>query len=182
MVTVSMARSLESGSLPQRFNSAFTKYRSLSEGKNADYIPALAKVDPSLFGIALITPDGRVFTAGDTTTEVSIQSISKVFTLARVMQDSGDAAIVKNTGVDATGMAFNIEADTSELAQWVLMPKGYQYKDYHYVYYKKDQPETAIQGKFFTQYLADDSMVLAFKLLSLDPGYEHEIIWNYVKQ
>lgn len=81
----------------------------------------------------------------------------------------------------ATGMAFNIEADTSELAQWVLMPKGYRYKDYHYVYYKRDHPETAIQGKFFTQYLADDSTVLAFKLLSLDPGHDHEILWNYVK-
>jgi glutaminase len=101
------ARAQSAATIQQAINSAFTKYRSLSEGKNADYIPALAKVDPSLFGIALITPDGRVFTAGDTTTEVSIQSISKVFTLARVMQDSGDAAIVKNTGVDATGMAFN---------------------------------------------------------------------------
>jgi glutaminase len=88
-------------------DAAYTKYKNLKEGKNADYIPALAKVDPQLFGIALVTPDGRVFVAGDTTSEVSIQSISKVFTLARVMQDSGDAAIVKNTGVDATGQVFN---------------------------------------------------------------------------
>src|SRR5262249_6165154 len=54
-------------------NSAFTKYQSLQEGKNADYIPALAKVDPNLFGIALVTADGKVFTAGDVKTEVSIQ-------------------------------------------------------------------------------------------------------------
>ncbi len=88
-------------------NAAYTKYKTLNEGKNADYIPALAKVDPNLYGLALVTPDGRVYVAGDTTTEVSIQSISKVFTLARVMQDSGGAAVVKNTGVDATGMVFN---------------------------------------------------------------------------
>ena len=64
-------------------------------------------MDPDLFGIALVTPDGKVYTAGDNTTEVSIQSISKVFTLARVLQDSGGKAIVDNTGVDATGLVFN---------------------------------------------------------------------------
>jgi glutaminase len=86
---------------------AYEKYKNLAEGKNADYIPALAKVDPRLFGIAVITADGKVYTAGDVTTEVSIQSISKVFTLARVIQDSGEAAIVNNMGVDATGVKFN---------------------------------------------------------------------------
>jgi glutaminase len=93
--------------IQRALNTAYAKYKSLQEGKNADYIPALAKVDPNLFGIALVTPDGQIYTAGDTTTEVSIQSISKVFTLARILQDSGSAAIVKNIGVDATGMPFN---------------------------------------------------------------------------
>ena len=93
--------------IQQVINTAYAKFKDLQEGKNADYIPALAKVDPQLFGIALITPDGRIYTAGDTTTEVSIQSISKVFTMARVLQDSGEKAILDNTGVDATGMPFN---------------------------------------------------------------------------
>lgn len=93
--------------IQQAVNTAYAKFKDLREGKNADYIPALAKVDPRLFGIALVTPDGRVYTAGDTTTEVSIQSISKVFTMARVLQDSGEKAIENNTGVDATGMPFN---------------------------------------------------------------------------
>jgi len=88
-------------------NAAFTKYRNLQEGKNADYIPALAKVDPNLYGIALVTADGKVITAGDVKSEVSIQSISKVFTMARVIQDQGPDAIEKRIGVDATGMRFN---------------------------------------------------------------------------
>jgi len=88
-------------------NAAFTKYQNLQEGKNADYIPVLAKVDPKLFGIAVVTPDGKVVTAGDVKTEVSIQSISKVFTMARVIQDQGPEAIEKTIGVDATGMRFN---------------------------------------------------------------------------
>jgi hypothetical protein len=77
--------------IQRAINAAYTKYKDLHEGKNADYIPALAKVDPNLFGIALVTPDGQVYVAGDNTTQVSIQSISKVFTLARVLQDSGEA-------------------------------------------------------------------------------------------
>jgi glutaminase len=92
-------------------NAAYTKYRTLKEGKNADYIPALAKVDPNLFGLALITVDGKTTTAGDIKSEVSIQSISKVFTLANVLQESGSKAIIDGIGVDATGREFNsIEA------------------------------------------------------------------------
>ena len=75
-------------------DAAYAKYKTLQEGKNADYIPALAKVDPTVFGIALVTGDGKVYTAGDLTTEVSIQSISKVFTMARVMQDQDRKSVV----------------------------------------------------------------------------------------
>jgi glutaminase len=86
---------------------AHEKYLNLQEGKNADYIPALAKVDPAIFGIALVTADGRVYSAGDIKSEVSIQSISKVFTMAKVMEQSGPQAIEANIGVDATGQVFN---------------------------------------------------------------------------
>ena len=79
----------------------------LQEGKNADYIPALAKVDPNVFGIALVTTDGKVYTTGDITTEVSIQSISKVFTMAQVIQEQGLDQISNTIGVDATGARFN---------------------------------------------------------------------------
>ena len=88
-------------------NEAYAKYKDLKEGANADYIPALAAVDPNLFGIALVTADGKVYTAGDVATEVSIQSISKVFTMARVIEDSGPDAILNTIGVDATGLRFN---------------------------------------------------------------------------
>ena len=88
-------------------DAAFAKYKGLKEGKNADYIPALAKVDPNLFGIALVTTDGKVYTAGDLKTEVSIQSISKVFTMAQVIQEQGLDSIEKRIGVDATGARFN---------------------------------------------------------------------------
>ncbi|HET7216682.1 MAG TPA: glutaminase A [Vicinamibacterales bacterium] len=93
--------------IQQAVDSAYAKFRTLKEGKNADYIPALAKVDPNLFGIALVTPDGKVYTAGDVKTEVSIQSISKVFTMAQVIQEQGLESVEKQIGVDATGARFN---------------------------------------------------------------------------
>src|SRR5215510_13559490 len=88
-------------------NAAFAKFKDLKEGKNADYIPALAQVDPNIFGIAVVTTDGKVYSTGDLTSEVSIQSISKVFTMALVMQEQSPDAIANNMGVDATGQVFN---------------------------------------------------------------------------
>jgi glutaminase len=93
--------------IEQTLNRVYEQFRNLQEGKNADYIPALAKVDPGIFGIALVTPDGRIYTVGDIASEVSIQSISKVFTMARVIEDSGPESIRDNMGVDATGQVFN---------------------------------------------------------------------------
>ena len=93
--------------IQQAVDAAYAKFRTLKEGKNADYIPALAKVDPNLFGIAVVTADGKVYTAGDVKTEVSIQSISKVFTMAQVIQEQGLESVEKQIGVDATGARFN---------------------------------------------------------------------------
>ena len=56
-------------------SAAHAKYQGLQEGKNADYIPALAKVPSNLFGIALVTVDGEVHTVGDVGQLFSIQSI-----------------------------------------------------------------------------------------------------------
>jgi len=86
---------------------AYEKYKDLREGKNADYIQELAAVDPGIFGIALVTTDGRVHTQGDFNSRVSIQSVSKVFTMARILEDLGPAAVEDKIGVDATGMRFN---------------------------------------------------------------------------
>src|SRR4051812_9344642 len=63
-------------------DAAYAKYKDIKDGANADYIPALAKVDSKIYGIAVVTPDAKVYTAGDVKSQVSIQSISKVFTMA----------------------------------------------------------------------------------------------------
>jgi glutaminase len=88
-------------------SSAYNQYKDLKEGKNADYIKELATVDPNIFGIALITTDGKVYTMGDVSSMVSIQSVSKVFTMAKVIEEQGHQALQDKIGVDATGMRFN---------------------------------------------------------------------------
>ena len=86
---------------------AYSKFKDVKEGKNADYIKELAQVDPKIFGIVLVTTDGQVFTKGDIDSKVSIQSVSKVFTMAKVIEELGPKAVMDKIGVDATGMRFN---------------------------------------------------------------------------
>ena len=86
---------------------AYEKFKNDQSGKNADYIKALAVVDSKIFGITLVTPDGKVYEIGDTKEVVSIQSISKVFTAAKVMQEKGEQWMQEKIGVNATGLAFN---------------------------------------------------------------------------
>jgi len=93
--------------IEKALNDAFNKYKDLKEGKNADYIKELATVDPKIYGIAIVTTDGQVYTKGDLQSAVSIQSISKVFTMAKVIEENGAKFIMDKIGVDATGMRFN---------------------------------------------------------------------------
>jgi glutaminase len=79
---------MNAADIQKAVDAAYAKYKDSTDGKNADYIPALAKVDSKIYGIALVTTDGKMYTAGDLKSEVSIQSISKVFTMAYVMQQS----------------------------------------------------------------------------------------------
>jgi glutaminase len=118
-VAAPSAQAQSAAEIQAALNAAHAKYLTLQEGKNADYIPALAKVDSNIYGIALVTTDGKVYTAGDIKSEVSIQSISKVFTMAKVIEEQGPEAIAARIGVDATGMRFNSIVSV-ELSQKVL--------------------------------------------------------------
>lgn len=88
-------------------NEAYDKFKGNTEGKNADYIPYLAHVDSKLFGLAVVITDGHVFTAGDVNYSFSIQSISKVFTLALAMEEHGAQQVFEKIGAEPTGRPFN---------------------------------------------------------------------------
>ena len=105
--TIDAGAAITSETLQRLVNEAHARFKNDRTGKNADYIPYLASVPSNMFGVAIVTTDGRVFTAGDVNYSFSIQSCSKVFTLAQVMQESGEEAVMKKIGVEPTGMAFN---------------------------------------------------------------------------
>ncbi len=81
-------------------------YPYFGKGRVADYIPALSEVEPRQFGMAVATVDGGMVSTGDSLTRFSIQSVSKVFTLAMVVRHLGDD-IWKSVGREPSGTPFN---------------------------------------------------------------------------
>jgi glutaminase len=78
-----------------------------TDGALADYIPELAGVDPAGFGLSLSSADGYVYESGDAGVEFTIQSISKPFTYALALDQTGAAAVDARIGVEPSGEAFN---------------------------------------------------------------------------
>ncbi|MBQ2133920.1 MAG: glutaminase [Bacteroidales bacterium] len=78
----------------------------LGRGKVADYIPPLAKVSPDKYAISVCTVDGKRYNIGDYTEKFSIQSISKVFTLAMLAPMVGKE-LWESVGKEPSGSPFN---------------------------------------------------------------------------
>lgn len=102
-----MTTSLTPNRIQEALNKAHALCSSITDGKNADYIPALAEVPSQLFGIAAVTTDGHIYTVGDAETTFAIESISKAFNLALVMDTIGSGELRTKVGADPTGEHFN---------------------------------------------------------------------------
>lgn len=76
------------------------------DGKVADYIPALSKVNPDSYAISVCDLEGGEFSVGDSASKFTIQSISKVFTLAMVI-GKVEEKIWERVGREPSGTAFN---------------------------------------------------------------------------
>lgn len=86
---------------------AYEKFKDDKTGKNADYIPYLARVDSKLFGIAACMPDGEIIAVGDCDYIFGVESVSKVMTAILILEQYGADTILHMIGADATGMPFN---------------------------------------------------------------------------
>ena len=95
------------GAYRSALSDAYKSFKGLTEGKNADYIPILASVDPNLYGLVIVTVQGAAYEIGAARQEFSIQSVSKPFTVARAIETAGADAVNKRIGVNATGQKFN---------------------------------------------------------------------------
>ena len=78
-----------------------------SEGKVADYIPELGKANPHDLSIAINYPDGKCMSAGNIDKKITLQSISKVISLALVLMERGDRYVFERVGMEPTGDPFN---------------------------------------------------------------------------
>lgn len=85
-------------------------------GKVADYIPALGKANPNDLSIAIHYPDGTCISAGDIERKITLQSISKVISLALVLIDRGADEVFENVGMEPTGDPFNSIAKLETMA------------------------------------------------------------------
>ena len=97
----------EGAAMQELLEELHQRYRSLDEGKLADYIPELAKANPHSFGISLVTADGKHYEVGDCSTRFTIQSISKPFVYGIALEDFGREEVLRRVGVEPTGDAFN---------------------------------------------------------------------------
>ena len=77
------------------------------EGKNADYIPELSKVDENLYAISIYTVDGETYNFGDYKHKFAIESCSKVFTLALALEKYNAAYLKKMIGEKKSDGNFN---------------------------------------------------------------------------
>ncbi|WP_153126624.1 glutaminase A [Peribacillus tepidiphilus] len=80
----------------------YTKY-----GKVADYIPELKKAHPHDLSVAIYHPNGTCRSAGDIQQKITLQSISKVLTLALALIDCGEESVFRKVGYEPTGDPFN---------------------------------------------------------------------------
>lgn len=107
---------VSTGSLPQpeqvqaMLEEAHARFATTPDGAVSQVYPALARMDPSLFGICVVGVGGRVYAVGDAEARFSIMSVSKPFVFALVCEVIGAAALRAKVGVNATGMAFNSAA------------------------------------------------------------------------
>ncbi|MEI8386683.1 MAG: glutaminase A [Verrucomicrobiota bacterium] len=97
----------EPAALQKAVDDAYAKFKDEKGGANASYIPYLAKVPSNLFGVAIVTVDGKIYTAGDVGYAFAIESVSKPFTASLVMNESGPETILNKIGVEPTGLPFN---------------------------------------------------------------------------
>ena len=85
----------------------YEKYRGITDGAVANYIPELAKADPDSFGICIVTADGYVYEIGDCEHEFTMQSVSKPAVYAAGLADQGRNRVLRKVGVEPSGEAFN---------------------------------------------------------------------------
>ena len=82
-------------------------------------------------------------------------------------------------GAGSTSITIQTQADTAEMTRWFLLPRGKEYRSFRILRWETGKPEQVEPVRVVNKYLADDSTILAYKLLSEKAGYTHEVTLYY---
>jgi glutaminase len=154
-------------------------------GEVATYIPELARADTKAFGIAVVDAEGNVFAAGDSDTPFSIQSVSKVFTLALALGKVGDR-LWRRVGREPSGSPFNsivqLERERGKPRNPFINAGAIAVTD---VILSGHQPREAL-GEIlrFIRFLADDPAIAIDKAVAASEqrtGFRNAALANYMK-
>ncbi|MEO0650529.1 MAG: glutaminase A, partial [Planctomycetota bacterium] len=85
----------------------FERTKEVRGGAVADYIPQLGRVDPTLFGVSLVSIDGQRMSLGDAQTEFCIQSTCKPISYCLALEELGSDAVHDYIGCEPSGHSFN---------------------------------------------------------------------------
>jgi glutaminase len=123
----------------------YQRYKDVSDGEVATYIPELGKVNPDDFGICIVTVDGRTFQAGGCEKEFTVQSICKPFAFQLALEELGRDETLKHVGVEPTGDAFNsIELEPKTMRPFNPMVNAGAIAVASLI--KKDSPESGVRS------------------------------------
>jgi glutaminase len=154
-------------------------------GKVASYIPELARVDPNAFGLVVVTADGSIAAAGESEAPFSIQSISKVFTLALALGKVGDR-LWSRVGREPSGSAFNsivqLEYERGIPRNPFINAGAIAVTD---TILSGHQPREALgEILWFMRFLADDPSIRIDEAVAASEqrtGYRNSALANYMK-
>ena len=82
-------------------------------------------------------------------------------------------------GPASTSITFHTQVDTAEETRWLLLPRGKEYRSWRILRWETGKSDKVEAVKVVNEYLADDSTILAYKLISVKAGYTHEVTWFY---
>ena len=95
--------------IQELLNRTYSKVKNNNDGKPASYIPQLSKVNPKLFGICFVDCQGNVYETGKSRKTVPIESISKVFSLAKAAHDLSVAEVNRKIGNEGSSLPLLIK-------------------------------------------------------------------------
>jgi predicted acylesterase/phospholipase RssA len=112
--------------------------------------------------------------------EVSVD-LSKAPTghVVDVLYEAYSPGVFVQRGEVSTTIAFRSHFDASEVTRWILLPTGREYRSFEILRYETGKPAMAEIVKGYTEYLADDSSIIAYKMSSVKAGYTFEVTWFY---